>query len=126
MHADNRTLNKQMRDCIEECFRCAQICEECSDHMIGMEHSDNMQMMAFCIRLCRECADICAMAGQWMSRLSPLAEKLCALCAEVCVQCAEACEQHKAHHTLCGPCAEECRRCAKACRQMTYASSQAA
>ena len=79
-----------------------------------------------CIRLCRECADVCAMAGQWMSRLSPLAESMCSFCADVCDQCAEACEQYAPHHALCGLCAQECRRCAETCRGMSKRSAKAA
>jgi len=126
MHDKNHTLSQETKDCIVECFRCVQICEECSDDMIGMDHSGDSQMMADCIRLCRECADICALAGQWMSRSSSLTNKVCGLCADVCDQCADLCEKHASHHALCGPCAEECRRCAKSCRQMSRTSTKAA
>ena len=126
MHYDKRTLTQEWKDCIEECARCTQICEECGDDMIGMEHKGDTQLMERCIRLCRECADVCAMAGRWMSRVSPLAQNLCAFCADVCDQCAEVCEQHASHHALCGPCAQECRRCADMCRRMSGASAKAA
>ena len=101
MHDKNHTLSQETKDCIAECFRCVQICEECSDDMIGMDHSGDSQMMADCIRLCRECADICALAGQWMSRSSSLTNKVCGLCADVCDQCADLCEKHASHHALC-------------------------
>ena len=131
MHQDSRTLTQEWKDCIAACFRCAQTCEECSDDMIGMggrqgEIPLEMPLMERCIRLCRECAEICAMSGRWMSRMSPLAHKLCGLCAEVCDQCAEACEEHAPHHALCGPCAQECRRCAEMCRLMSGATAKAA
>jgi hypothetical protein len=126
MHQDKRTLIPEWNDCIAACVRCAQICDECGDDMIGMEHKADMQLMERCIRLCRECADICTMAGRWMSRVSPVAHKLCALCADICDQCAEVCEQHAPHHALCGPCAQECRRCADMCRQMSGATAKAA
>jgi len=95
MHDKNHTLSQETKDCIAECFRCVQICEECSDDMIGMDHSGDSQMMADCIRLCRECADICALAGQWMSRSSSLTNKVCGLCDDVCDQCADLCEKHR-------------------------------
>jgi len=126
MHDNKRTLTQEWKDCIAACFRCAQICEECSDDMIGMEHQHESQLMEQCIRLCRECGDICVLAAQWMSRVSPLAERLCAFCAEVCERCAQVCEQHAPHHALCGPCAEECRRCADMCRRMSKTTARAA
>lgn len=126
MHEGKRTLDQEWKECITACFRCAQICEECSDDMIGMEHKGDMPLMERCIRLCRECADVCAMAARWMSRVSPLADRLCAFCAEVCETCAKACEEHAPHHALCGPCAQECRRCAEMCRRMSGAAARAA
>ena len=118
MHTDTHQLSQQMKDCIEACWACAQICNTCSDDMIGMDHKGDTQLMERCIRLCRECADICVMSAQWMSRMSPVSAPLCRLCAEVCDLCAEACEQHAPHHALCGPCAQECRQCADRCRSM--------
>lgn len=126
MHQDKGTLTQEWKDCIAACARCTQICEECSDDMIGMAHTSDTQLMERCLRLCRDCADICAMAGRWMSRVSPLAQQLCVLCAKVCDQCAEVCEQHAPHHALCGPCAQECRRCAEMCRRMSGAAAKAA
>jgi hypothetical protein len=125
MHQDKRGLTQQTKDCIAACFACAQICETCSDDMIGMERKGDTQLMERCIRLCRECADICAMAGRWMSRISPLSERLCRLCADICDMCAEACEEHAPHHALCGPCAQECRRCADMCRRMAAGAKAA-
>ena len=112
-------MTQEWKECIAECFRCAQTCEECGDDMIGMDHTGDRQLMEQCIRLCRECADISAMAGRWMSRLSPLSDRLCRWCAEISDACAEVCEQHAPHHAACGPCAQECRRCADRCRRMS-------
>jgi len=126
MHDQNRTLTQDWKECIAACFRCAQTCEECGDDMIGMEQKGDTQLMERCIRLCRECADVCAMAGRWMSRLSPMADRLCRFCAELCDACAEVCEQHAPHHAACGACAVECRRCADLCRRMSGAGAKAA
>jgi len=109
---------KHYRECIAACFACAQTCETCGDDMIGMDHRGDQTLMAQCIRLCRECADICVLAGQWMSRGSAMADRLCGLCADICDTCAKICEAHAPHHALCGPCATECRRCAELCRRM--------
>lgn len=115
----SQTLTQQYKECITACFGCAEMCNLCGDDMIGMPH--HSELMERCIRLCRECADICALAAQWMSRRSPLSERICALCADICELCAQTCEQHQAHHALCGPCAKECRRCMELCREMAGA-----
>jgi Domain of Unknown Function (DUF326) len=120
-HERQHQMTDAMKQCIEACYACARICNECHDDMIGMEHHGGGDLMARCIRLCRDCADICLLSASWMSRLSTLSERLCRLCAEVCDACAEVCEQHAPHHPLCGACAKECRRCAERCREMVGA-----
>ena len=124
MHEENRQMSKHYKDCIAACWSCAQICNECSDDMVGMDPKGHDNgLMARCIRMCRECADICALSAQWMSRLSPLSEEMCRFCAQICNVCAEVCDKHAKHHPLCGRCAEECRRCAAACRDMAAAKA---
>ena len=113
-----QTTPTQYQAAIAACQSCANICNMCSDEMIGMESHHNSDLMARCIRLCRECADICSLSVNWMSRPSLLSKSICRVCAEVCNACAEACEQHASHHKLCGPCAEECRRCVAVCLEM--------
>jgi hypothetical protein len=70
MLTTSSTLTPQQHKCADACFACAQICDNCSDDMIGMrEHGDQKdhEIMAKCIRLCRECAEICLVTG--MDRL---------------------------------------------------------
>jgi Domain of Unknown Function (DUF326) len=119
MHA---TTIEQYKAASATCQSCADICNMCSDDMIGMESHGNRELMARCIRLCRECADICSLSANWLSRLSLLSDQACSLCAEVCDACAEACEQHAPHHKLCGLCAVDCRKCAEVCRDMAAAA----
>ena len=119
MHEEKRTLSPEWKNCIDVCFRCAEICETCSDDMIGMPAHGDTLLMERCIRLCRECADMCMMAAQWMSRVSPLSERLCRLCAEIGDLCATACEENAPQHALCGPCAVQCRQCAELCRGLS-------
>ena len=84
---------------IAVCFSCAQMCNTCSDDMIGMEHhKGDMELMERCIRLCRECADICVLAGQWMNRVSAvraivpvLRRSLRSLCRGVRTACTPSC-----------------------------------
>ena len=115
MQQNNRSLTEKQKQCIAACTSCAQICETCSDDMIGMGRHDDHDLhdlMVRCIRLCRDCADICMLTAQWLSRSSSWSEEICRFCAEVCEQCARTCEQHAPQHPMCGQCAEECRRCA--------------
>jgi hypothetical protein len=124
MHHDNRLLTEKQRQCVAACTSCAQICETCSDDMIGMGNHDDHDLMVQCIRLCRDCADICMLTAQWLCRVSSWSEELCQFCADVCEQCAHTCEQHASQHPLCGQCAEECRRCAALCQEMTNAPAR--
>ena len=87
-----QTAPEQYKAAISACQSCANICNRCSDEMIGMKSHDNQELMARCIRLCRECADICSLSVHCMSRSSWLSNDICRLCAEVCNACAEACE----------------------------------
>lgn len=125
MYEGNRTLTQEWKNCMAVCLRCAEICEMCSDDMIGMPAHDDRQLAERCIRLCRECADISLMAAQWISRMSSLSGRLCRLCAETCEICAEACEEHAPRHALCGPCAGQCRQCADLCRSISATAKMA-
>jgi hypothetical protein len=116
-----QTIPTQHQAAISACQTCANICDACSDEMMGAESPYYRELRARCIRLCRECADICSLSVHWMSRSSWLSNDICRLCAEVCNACAEACEQHAPHYRLCGPCAAECRRCATVCMEMVGA-----
>jgi hypothetical protein len=116
-------MRNQHQQCIEACLACAEICDYCSNEMIGMDGGAHKELMRQCIRICQDCADICALSARWMSRLSASAELLCDRCAEICDHCAEVCERHAAHHALCGDCAAECRRCAALCRGMVKAQA---
>lgn len=115
------TSTKPYEDAISACQTCANICNACSDDMIGMESHDNRELMARCIRLCRECADICSLSASWMSRSSLLSGQICQWCAEVCNTCAEACEQHAPHHELCRLCSAVCRKCVAVCQEVAEA-----
>jgi hypothetical protein len=121
----NQDTQSQIHEWRNAIVACAQLCDECSDDMIGMDHKGDSELMERCIRLCRECADVCTLTGRWMSRVSPLDQKLYDFCAEVCDECAQACEQHASHHALCGPCGEKCRQCADTCRRMSESTAKA-
>ena len=79
MQQNNRSLTEKQKQCIAACTSCAQICETCSDDMIGMGRHDDHDLhdlMVRCIRLCRDCADICMLTAQWLSRSSAIAATL--------------------------------------------------
>lgn len=109
-----QAMTEEMRDCIQDCLECANICE---------------QTIAFClqqggphaapehIRLLRDCADICLMAAAMMSRGSAFQRQHCALCAEVCKACAASCDRVGREPQM-QTCADACRQCEQSCRRM--------
>ncbi len=101
MHRDNRLLTEKQRQCVAACTSCAQICETCSDDMIGMGNHDDHDLMVQCIRLCRDCADICMLTAQWLCRVSSWSEELCQFCADVCEQCSPIHASNMLHNIHC-------------------------
>ena len=124
--AGHTTAGHHYQECIDACFSCSEICNACSDDMIGMEghgkkevgNSDGTVHSA--LPRLRRC---CLLSAALISRNSSFAEQFCRLCAEVCDSCAETCEAHAPHHAMCGDCAKECRRCADLCREMEGAKA---
>lgn len=107
-------VSKEMRDCIDECTNCAEICIETTTHclMKGGKHADPTH-----IGLLQDCADICATSAKFMLRGSELHTRTCAVCAEVCDACARSCDSLGSDDFM-KRCAEACRRCAESCREM--------
>jgi hypothetical protein len=107
-------ISQDMRQCIENCTECHNVCVETVDHCLrlGGPHAE-----ADHIRLLLDCAQICATSADFMLRGSDLHPRVCGVCAEACDRCAESCEQ-LGDDTQMRHCAEVCRRCAESCRRM--------
>ena len=108
-------MTQDMRQCIQECTTCHQVCLQTIQHCLGMggKHAEQGH-----IRLMADCAQICAVSGDFMLRGSHLHKRTCGVCAEVCQQCAEDCDRIGGGDQQMKQCADACRRCAESCRGM--------
>lgn len=111
-----RNLSREVQECIENCTRCHQICEQTISHCLrlGGTHADVNH-----IRILRDCAQACTSAADFMLRDSDLHPKACSLCADTCLACAEDCEHLAPEDQMMHLCAEVCRDCAESCRLMS-------
>lgn len=109
-------LSREMRDCIDACQSCHEVCLETINYCLTMggKHAAPDH-----IRTLLDCAQICETSADFMVRRSELHPYTCSACAAVCEQCAISCD------ALGGPemkrCADECRRTADRCRVMAQA-----
>lgn len=107
-------VDERMRECIQECHECHDICLQTVAHCLEMggEHAAPDH-----IRLLLDCAEICQTSANFMSRTSDFHGQVCGVCAEVCERCAEDCERF-GDDKMMQQCAEVCRSCASSCREM--------
>lgn len=107
-------ISADMRDCIQACQRCHNICLETIMHCLRMgdEHAEPEH-----IRLLMDCAEICQTSANFMLRTSNLHGLTCEICAEICERCARDCDRF-VDDTMMQACAQTCRNCAESCRQM--------
>ncbi|HEY7088989.1 MAG TPA: four-helix bundle copper-binding protein [Tepidisphaeraceae bacterium] len=112
-------ISADMRDCIQNCTECHNICTETISHCLhrGGEHSQ-----ADHIRLMTDCAQICQIAADFMLRGSDLHSLTCGVCSEICALCAEDCERLTDDSRMTA-CAAVCRRCAESCQRMAHAAA---
>lgn len=107
-------LDQKMRDCIQECHRCHDICMETTAHCLEMggEHAEpgHIQVML-------DCAELCQTSANFMLRMSDMHGDVCDLCAEACDRCAEDCERFT-DDPMMQQCAEICRSCERLCSEM--------
>ena len=108
-------LGQRMRDCIQDCTRCHNVCVETVVHCLGIggDHA-----AAEHITLLLDCAQICATSADFMLRGSERHRQVCGVCADICDRCAGDCERLADGDATKMRCAQECRRCAESCRQM--------
>jgi hypothetical protein len=109
-----RATDDAMRDCIEECSSCHDICLETFAHCLAMggKHGE-----ADHLPLLIDCAEICQTSANFMLRRSDLHPHTCAACAAVCERCAQDCARFTDDPAMLA-CAEACRACAESCRRM--------
>lgn len=118
MNETHTSVTQEMRECIEECKSCHDVCIESVSYCLQMggEHANPNH-----IRTLLDCADICATSANFMLRGSELHPRTCEVCAEVCERCADSCEQFKDDEMM-QHCAQICRSCAESCYEMAGVS----
>jgi hypothetical protein len=119
----HKEINQEMRDCIQACTDCHEICLETISHCLSMggKHADPAH-----IKLLQDCAQICATSADFMLRGSEYHAETCGTCAILCEACADSCESMADGDELMMRCAETCRACAESCRSMSGGSSSRA
>lgn len=117
-HRTGSMLSAAMRQCIDQCYHCASICEQTIAHCLklGGEHAEARH-----IQTLQDCILMCTTSAELMARESPFHHDTCVLCADACRRCAEDCERVDARDQLMQECAAECRSCADACDRMARA-----
>lgn len=105
----------EMRECIENCMDCSEICEQLIQHCLG---KGGIHAEARHIRILQDCVDICAVTAKFMIRESNLHHLTCQLCAEACLSCAQDCDRYSDDDIM-KACVQMCRMCAESCEQMS-------
>lgn len=108
-------MSAAMKQCIQNCTNCHNICVETISHCVKMggKHVEEAHLKSL-----QDCADTCRTSADFMLRGSVLYMQACGLCAEACSRCATSCETF-GEDAVMKACAEECRRCAESCREMS-------
>lgn len=119
MHGMSHTsVSPKMRECIQECNSCHDICLESVTYCLEMggEHArpDHIRMLL-------DCAEICQTSANFMLRTSNFHTRTCDVCAVVCERCAEECERFS-NDAMMQQCAQSCRSCAQSCHEMARGS----
>ena len=109
-------MSHEMRQCIDHCTACHQVCLQTIQHCLGMggPHAERSH-----IRILADCAQICGVSADFMLRMSDLHGRTCGVCAEACLRCAADCERIAAGDAAMLACAATCRRCADSCQRMS-------
>lgn len=92
-------LSKNVRDCIDACYKVVAACERCADA------AETLTMH----EMSRECADIAALCLRLLDRQSLLAADIATSCIKACRACAAECARFSARE--CKECEEACNRC---------------
>lgn len=117
-HTTESTMTQGMRECIEECTGCHNICTETVQHCLslGGEHASPEH-----IKTLLDCAQICQTSADFLTRGSEFHTSTCAVCAEVCRACESECRK-MGNDELMKKCADTCASCAESCERMAGAT----
>jgi hypothetical protein len=116
---NHQTMTPEMRQCIDDCTACHQVCLQTIQHCLGLggKHAEQPH-----IRLMADCAQICGVSADFMLRMSDLHARTCGVCAEACQRCADDCDRvGGGRDQQMNQCGDLCRRCAESCRKMADA-----
>jgi hypothetical protein len=114
--AQGQSMSADMRQCIDNCTACHQVCMQTMQHCLKMggKHAEPSH-----VRLMADCSQICAVSADFMLRMSDLHAHTCGVCAEVCRRCADDCERvGGTEDAQMSACARACRTCAESCQRM--------
>jgi Domain of Unknown Function (DUF326) len=115
-HLKTQHISDAMRECIESCSDCHDVCTETLIHCL--ETSGELAAPEH-VGALLDCAQACDASRDFMLRGSDMNMQLRAVCAQACDRCADSCERLGADHDdVLRNCAQACRRCAKSCRSM--------
>ncbi|HVT82188.1 MAG TPA: four-helix bundle copper-binding protein [Phycisphaerae bacterium] len=110
----DKSANREMQTCVENCLNCYKTCEETKGYCLrkGGRHSDpdRLSLMA-------DCAKICMTSADFMIRSSSNHAEVCGVCSSICEQCATDCRQMGDDARM-QACAQVCQHCAESCQQM--------
>lgn len=107
-------MSAVMKQCIQNCTNCHNICVETTAHCLQM---GGKHVEAAHLKSLLDCADTCRISADFMLRESAQYTQSCGLCAEACTRCADSCAKF-ADDAKMKACADECRRCAQSCSEM--------
>lgn len=114
MPYSEHTVSVDMKQCIQNCTDCHNICVQTTVYcmQMGGKHIDAAHLENLL-----DCAEMCRMSADFMLRNSVLHTQVCGVCADACASCAESCAQFEDDAQM-QTCAEQCRRCAESCHDM--------
>lgn len=112
-------ISGHLKQCIENCSRCHQICLSMLEHC---QTKGGSHAAASHLRLLGDCAEICQTSANFMLRNSPLHHLTCAACAEICNLCATECATLDSQDEHMQECARACQTCAASCQEMSHSA----
>lgn len=107
-------VDERMRECIQQCQNCHDVCTETINHCLQMGGAHAEQNH---IRVMLDCAEACQTSANFMLRMSDVYGEVCGVCADMCERCQRECERFKDDQMM-QQCADACQKCAQSCHEM--------